>query len=135
LIKINSILQHFFFQVREGPCDQSFGIHVAELAKFPARVVAMARRKAAQLENFSATSAQQFSETESPAKRARSEADDAERAEGDRQIEIFLEQTKQIEEEGENVLGRARELLAQLLARGNPHVLAIVQHATQGMKN
>jgi DNA mismatch repair protein MSH2 len=117
------------WQVREGPCDQSFGIHVAELAKFPARVVAMARRKAAQLENFSAQSGQRLAETESPHKRARAEVDAAERAEGDRQIEVFLEQIRQLEEEGGDVLPRSRELLAQLAARGNPYVRSVMQQA------
>jgi hypothetical protein len=40
----------FLYEVKEGACGQSFGVHVAEMARFPEAVVASAKRKLADLE-------------------------------------------------------------------------------------
>lgn len=40
------------YKVEPGISDQSFGIHVAEVVKFPSKIIAMAKRKATELDDF-----------------------------------------------------------------------------------
>jgi DNA mismatch repair protein MSH2 len=46
--KDNSITM--LYKLEQGPCEKSFGIHVAQLAKFPEQVIRVAKRKVEELE-------------------------------------------------------------------------------------
>ncbi|ELK44500.1 DNA mismatch repair protein MutS [Halobacillus sp. ACCC02827] len=75
----------FLHQIKEGPADESYGIHVAKLANLPEPLIGRATELLHQLENGS--------HTEEP-----SSVEAAASLEEEQQLSLFVEETKQKEE-------------------------------------
>ncbi|XP_071486616.1 DNA mismatch repair protein Msh2-like [Diadema antillarum] len=120
------------YKVKPGVCDQSFGIHVAELAHFPQKVVDFAREKAAELEDFqsiassSATSMEGLDEP--TAKRRRQD-----KQEGEVIIQDFVSKVKNlpIDQLSEDELAKHLEALKEeVSAKGNSYIQDLLSRGT-----
>lgn len=113
----------FLYEVREGACDQSFGVHVAQMANFPQDVVEAARKKAMEMEGFGQAG-----------KRVRlANVSDGEREQGEKLMFEFEKKIRELptstDEELDESVRRAQQMRKELLASKNKYIQALVDEA------
>ncbi|XP_043280096.1 DNA mismatch repair protein Msh2 isoform X2 [Venturia canescens] len=107
------------YSVKPGICDQSFGIHVAKMAKFPESVVEFAKRKQAELEDHQNVV---FEGSEVPEKKRKTIK------EGEELITNFANKCKSLDKSlSESALKtEIQKLKDQILTHNNPYIKALL---------
>ncbi|XP_071956760.1 DNA mismatch repair protein Msh2-like [Antedon mediterranea] len=113
------------YKVKPGVCDQSFGIHVAELAHFPEKVIDFAKKKAAELEDYQSTPAGGMEGDDEPAAKKRRLT----KKDGEEIIKEFLEKVKAISMENmslEEAVAEVNQLKEEVKKKNNSYITEIL---------
>ncbi|XP_065906455.1 DNA mismatch repair protein Msh2-like isoform X3 [Dysidea avara] len=116
------------YKVKPGVCDRSFGIHVAEMAQFPSKVINFARSKATELEVSHSLSDEGDVTDEPSSKRKRCEI-----KEGEGMIREFLQTLKSLplaDMDEDRAMAEVKKLKDELSATNNSFILKILQQST-----
>ncbi|CAB1441500.1 unnamed protein product [Pleuronectes platessa] len=117
------------YRVKPGVCDQSFGIHVAEMASFPPSVVAMAKEKAEELEEFQEPAGGTSTQEEEPEAKRRL----TDKQVGENLILTFLEKAKSLPatmSEAE-LKAELRRMKQELAAKNNTYITDILSRCVK----
>ncbi|CAL1538378.1 unnamed protein product [Lymnaea stagnalis] len=111
------------YRVKPGVCDQSFGIHVAELAHFPKKVIENAKKIAVELEDFQTLGLEGsgLEGDDEPAVKRRKLA----KKEGEEIIQDFLAKVKQLSCESlssDELMAEVNKLKKEVDQRNNPYI-------------
>ena len=109
------------YQVKEGVCDQSFGIHVAKMARFPPHIIEYAKRKQAELEDYQGLD---FAANDASKSKIIEEAEEI--------MDEFLQKCKKIrtEDATEDEITKSLEnLRSEILAKDNAYIKTLLSQS------